>query len=61
MWLRDDPYEKGERKILNFGHTIGHAIESESLETDFPLLHGEAIVIGMIIETFLSYDQELIF
>ncbi|MGV0966934.1 3-dehydroquinate synthase [Empedobacter falsenii] len=56
----NDPYEKGERKILNFGHTIGHAIESESLETDFPLLHGEAIVIGMIIETFLSYDQELI-
>ncbi|GEM51912.1 3-dehydroquinate synthase [Empedobacter brevis] len=58
--VESDPYEKGERKILNFGHTIGHAIESESLETDFPLLHGEAIVIGMIIETFLSYDQELI-
>lgn len=55
-----DPYEKGERKILNFGHTVGHAIESESLETDFPLLHGEAIVIGMIIESFLSYEQELI-
>lgn len=49
-----DPYEKGMRKILNFGHTIGHAIESESLETDFPLLHGEAIVIGMIIESFLA-------
>ena len=58
--VENDPYEKGERKILNFGHTIGHAIESESLETDFPLLHGEAIVIGMIIETFLSYEQELI-
>lgn len=58
--VESDPYEKGERKILNFGHTVGHAIESESLETDFPLLHGEAIVIGMIIETFLSYDQELI-
>ena len=58
--VNNDPFEKGERKILNFGHTIGHAIESESLETDFPLLHGEAIVIGMIIEAFLSYDQELI-
>src|SRR5690606_17356227 len=39
-----DPTEKGLRKILNFGHTIGHAIESYSLAHDsFPLLHGEAI------------------
>ena len=52
--VESDPYEKGLRKILNFGHTIGHAIESESLETEFPLLHGEAIVIGMIIEAFLA-------
>ncbi len=55
-----DPYEKGKRKILNFGHTIGHAIESESLETDFPLLHGEAIVIGMLIEAFLSHQKNLL-
>ena len=46
--------EGGLRKILNFGHTIGHAIESFYLETEQRLLHGEAIAIGMIAETFLS-------
>jgi 3-dehydroquinate synthase len=51
----EDPHEKGLRKILNFGHTIGHALESYSLthEAD-PLLHGEAIAIGMVCEGFLS-------
>jgi len=50
-----DPYEKGLRKILNFGHTIGHAIESYSLKHDKdPLLHGEAIAIGFICESYLS-------
>lgn len=50
-----DPYEKGLRKILNFGHTIGHAIESFSLQNDDdPLLHGEAIAMGMIAEAELS-------
>lgn len=55
-----DPLEKGLRKVLNFGHTIGHAIESESLETEFPLLHGEAIVIGMIIEAFLAEKKGIL-
>jgi 3-dehydroquinate synthase len=50
-----DPLEKGLRKILNFGHTIGHAVESVRLEADKPLLHGEAIVIGMITEAYLSH------
>lgn len=50
-----DPFEKGWRKSLNFGHTIGHAIESLCLETENPLLHGEAIAIGMICESYLSY------
>jgi 3-dehydroquinate synthase len=50
-----DPFEKNLRKSLNFGHTIGHAIESYSILNDkVPLLHGEAIAIGMICETFLS-------
>ncbi|MGA1544733.1 MAG: 3-dehydroquinate synthase [Saprospiraceae bacterium] len=49
-----DPFEKGIRKALNFGHTIGHAVESYFLETDHPLLHGEAIAIGMIAESYLS-------
>ena len=51
-----DPYEKNVRKILNFGHTIGHAIETFFLE-QYPenaLLHGEAIAIGMICEAYLS-------
>ncbi len=52
--VEQDPKEKGLRKILNFGHTIGHAVESLSFETDKPLLHGEAIAIGMICEAFLS-------
>ncbi|WP_255501950.1 3-dehydroquinate synthase [Olivibacter sp. SDN3] len=51
-----DPTEQGLRKILNFGHTIGHAIESYSLANDsFPLLHGEAIAVGMICEAYLSH------
>ncbi|MEZ5025064.1 MAG: 3-dehydroquinate synthase [Chitinophagales bacterium] len=50
-----DPFENGLRKILNFGHTIGHAIEAYSLENEKDsLLHGEAIAIGMICEAFLS-------
>ncbi|HMP28045.1 MAG TPA: 3-dehydroquinate synthase [Saprospiraceae bacterium] len=50
-----DPTEKGIRKILNFGHTVGHAIETKSFDTDQHLLHGEAIAIGMVIESYLSY------
>jgi len=51
-----DPLEKGLRKILNFGHTIGHAVESYSLSNDKnPLTHGEAIAIGMICEAWLSF------
>ncbi|MFP5470132.1 MAG: 3-dehydroquinate synthase [Bacteroidia bacterium] len=46
--------ESGVRKILNFGHTIGHAVESIFLETDHELLHGEAVAIGMAVETCLS-------
>jgi 3-dehydroquinate synthase len=49
-----DPFEHGLRKALNFGHTIGHAVESMALETENPLTHGEAIAIGMICETYLS-------
>jgi len=52
-----DPKESGLRKILNFGHTIGHAIESFYLTSAQPLLHGEAIAIGMIAEGFLSFEK----
>ena len=49
-----DPFETSWRKILNFGHTIGHAIESCFLTSPSPLLHGEAIAAGMVIEAKLS-------
>ena len=55
--VQEDPFEKGLRAILNFGHTIGHALESYYLETPEPLTHGEAIAIGMICETALSGDD----
>ncbi len=51
----EDPQEKGIRKALNFGHTVGHAVETYSLMNDKdPLSHGEAIAIGMICESWLS-------
>ncbi len=53
----DDPNEKNTRKMLNFGHTIGHAIETFSLESQSQkhLLHGEAVAIGLICESYLSH------
>ncbi len=56
--VTEDPFEHGLRKTLNFGHTLGHAIESYYLsETDKEeLLHGEAIAIGMIMETYISAE-----
>lgn len=55
--VREDPKEHGLRKILNFGHTLGHAIESYHLESDHKenLTHGEAIAIGMITESYISH------
>ena len=52
--VSQDPREGGLRKILNFGHTIGHAVETLSFSTEHPFLHGEAIAIGMAAETVLS-------
>ncbi|HET8828177.1 MAG TPA: 3-dehydroquinate synthase, partial [Pelobium sp.] len=53
--VTEDPFEKGLRKTLNYGHTIGHAIESWSLSNEKnSLLHGEAIAIGMICEAYLA-------
>ena len=52
----EDPKEQNLRKILNFGHTIGHAIESYFLESEHKenLTHGEAIAIGMVAECYIS-------
>ncbi len=53
-----DPNEMNDRKFLNFGHTLGHAIESYCLDNQeqTTLLHGEAIAIGMILEGYLSWE-----
>ena len=53
-----DPLEKGVRKALNFGHTIGHAIESCSVMRHENLLHGESVALGMIAELYLSVREK---
>jgi len=58
--VKKDPTENGIRKALNFGHTIGHAIESYLLETPIPLLHGEAIAVGMVLESYISKEKKLL-
>ena len=57
--ITEDPNENGLRKTLNYGHTLGHAIESYLLEhqSKDALLHGEAIAIGMILATFISSEE----
>ncbi len=50
-----DPTEKGLRKILNFGHTAGHAFESLAIERKQSLTHGEAVAHGMLVELILSH------
>lgn len=50
----NDPMEKGERALLNFGHTIGHAVEKSS---GFSLFHGECVVLGMIAALYISMKR----
>ncbi len=52
--VENDPYEKGERAVLNFGHTLGHAIEK--LE-NFTLLHGECVALGIVCAAYLSHKK----
>lgn len=58
----EDLTENGVRKSLNFGHTLGHAIESYFLENESKttLLHGEAIAVGMILESYISREKNLL-
>ncbi|WP_338410714.1 3-dehydroquinate synthase [uncultured Flavobacterium sp.] len=60
--VSQDINEHGIRKALNFGHTLGHAIESYFLENELKnkLLHGEAIAVGMILESYISLQKKLI-
>lgn len=52
--VNEDPHENGIRKALNFGHTIGHAIESMAIAKKRPILHGYAVAYGLICELYLS-------
>ena len=52
--VEKDPKEKGERALLNFGHTIGHAIEKAM---DFSMLHGECIALGMVAAAYISWKH----
>ncbi len=52
-----DPFETGARKLLNFGHTIGHAVESFFQHSSNPLLHGEAVAIGLLCESYISFKH----
>ena len=56
--VSQDPREQGLRKVLNFGHTIGHAIESLSIMRGTALLHGEAVALGLVAELFLSVKEK---
>lgn len=58
--VEEDFKEQHIRKTLNFGHTIGHAIESLFLVKGKPIMHGEAVALGMICETHLSFLEHLI-
>ena len=59
--VKADPKEKDLRKVLNFGHTFGHTLESYSLKNHkTPLFHGEAIALGMIASLYLSSKKKLI-
>ncbi len=57
--VQEDPLEKGLRMLLNFGHSVGHALESWFMETEEPLTHGEAVYIGMICEAFFAGNENL--
>jgi 3-dehydroquinate synthase len=58
--VEKDFHESNIRKTLNFGHTIGHAVESLCLQQGNPILHGEAVAMGMISEAHLAYLENLI-
>lgn len=55
--VEKDPTEKGDRALLNFGHTIGHAIEKYK---NFELLHGECVALGSVASAYISWKKEYI-
>ncbi len=57
MIVQKDPYEKGDRALLNLGHTLGHAIEKYY---DFNFLHGECVALGCVAAAFISWKKGLL-
>ena len=55
--VEKDPFEQNERALLNFGHTIGHAIEKYK---NFTLFHGECVALGCVAAAFISWKRELL-
>lgn len=58
--ISEDPKEKGIRKILNFGHSIGHAIEGRFLSSGERVFHGEAVAMGMVAEAFIAHRKGML-
>ena len=58
--VKKDLFEQNIRKSLNFGHSIGHALESALIKLNKDILHGEAIAAGMIMESIIAYSQKRI-
>lgn len=54
--VNEDEFDKGKRQLLNFGHTLGHAIEAES---NFGISHGTAVAMGMVLAAEISYKNKL--
>ena len=53
--VNEDPFEDNQRRLLNFGHTAGHALEALQLYRSRPISHGYAVAIGLIVETYIAY------
>ena len=58
--MTEDPHEAGLRKILNYGHTMGHALESHFLDTDRSINHGEGVAAGIILENIIAVERGLL-
>lgn len=57
--VESDPHESGRRKLLNFGHTFGHGLESYFLSRK-PIDHGHAVALGMIAEAYVSFKRKVL-
>ena len=55
--VEKDPFEKGERALLNLGHTLGHAIEKYK---NFSMLHGECVALGCVAAAYISWKREML-